>query len=346
MRTSSKPSRPPHTHFPTRSARLQSQIARQEDIERRLSQAPLGLSITYLAHAFGVNRSTIYRDFDQLEERGTGLLQEGHRWKLDHRRTLYATHFSPYELVSLYLAARLLTRYSDEQNPHVIAALSKLGDALQRHSALVSRHIAASAHALAERPANPEQAKVFEAVTQSWLQARKIRLMYQSLTEDHPVERLFSPYVIEPSGLGYSIYIIGFDDLRQGLRTLKLDRISSATVTDELFDLPADFDPTRLLASAWGIIWNQEGQVEVRLRFNARASRRLRESVWHPSQRLEDLPDGSCLFTVYIGSLTEIRPWIRQWGADVEALSPPSLRDELAAEAQALVALYPTTNGE
>lgn len=346
MQESLASTRRSQTHIPTRAARFKRRFARLDDIERRLIQTPSGLSTTALARAYGVDRSTIYRDMGALEERGTGLIQEGHRWKLDHRRILYATHFTAYELVSLYIAARLLTRYSDEQNPHVIAALNKLADALHDHSTLVSQHIAASAHALAERPANPEQAKIFEAITQSWLQARKIRLMYQSLTEDHPVERLFSPYVIEPSGLGYSIYIIGFDDLRQGLRTLKLDRISSATVTDELFDLPADFDPTRLLASAWGIIWNQEGQVEVRLRFNARASRRLRESVWHPSQRLEDLPDGSCLFTVYIGSLTEIRPWIRQWGADVEALSPPSLRDELAAEAQALVALYPTTNGE
>lgn len=33
-------------------------------------------------------------------------------------------------------------------------------------------------------------------------------------------------------------------------------------------------------------------------------------------------------------------PWIRSWGASVEVLEPASLREELAAEARALAALY------
>lgn len=320
--------------------RFESRIERMDDIERQLAQYPTGLSITYLARRYHVNRSTIYRDFNALERRGTGLIQDGHRWKLDHRRMLYATHFTPYELISLYIAARLLARYSDEQNPHMVAALVKLADALQRHSTLISRHIAESARALAERPANPEQAEIFETITQSWLQARKVRLLYQSFTDQQPTERLFSPYLIEPTGLGYSVYVIGHDDLRHDLRTLKLDRISRAELTAEPFVLPADFDPSRLLATAWGVIWREDGQEEVRLRFHARVARRVKESVWHPSQRIEDLPDGSCLLTVHIASLIEIKPWIRQWGADVEVLQPAALRQQIIQELRQQCALY------
>lgn len=320
--------------------RFDRRLDRLDDIERRLAQNPAGLSITYLARLYGVNRATIYRDISALERRGVGLVQVNHRWKLDHRRMLYATRFTPYELVALYLAARLLARYSDEQNPHVVKALEKLADALQDHSGVVTRHIIQSTSTVGERPVRPEFVQAFETLSQAWLYARKARISYQGFNDSQPTERLFSPYVIEPSGLGYSYYVIGYDERRNAIRTLKLERIHAAQLTDEPFTVPDDFDPYRLLASAWGIIWRQDSQEEVRLRFSHRVTRRVKESIWHPSQRIEELPDGSCLFTVHIGSLTEIKPWIRQWGADVEALAPPALREELAAEARTLAALY------
>lgn len=338
-------------HRPSASRRAPSvrrfdrRFARMDDIERKLAQTPSGLSITSLARIYQVDRSTIYRDIGALEERGTGLIQDGRRWKLDHRRMLFSTHFTPHELVCLYLASRLLVRYSDERNPHVTTALEKLADSLHNHSPLVTRHITQSAEVASARPPNPEYVNTFEVLTQAWLLARKAHIVYQGFNDEHPRERLFSPYVIEPSGIGFSLYAIGYDDLRQDIRTLKLDRIHSAHLTDESFSLPTNFDPFRQLANAWGIIWNQDGQEEVRLRFSPRVSRRVKESVWHPSQRLEDLPDGSCLFTVHLGSLTEIKPWIRQWGADVEAIAPQSLRDDLAAEAHALAAMYSSTGG-
>jgi predicted DNA-binding transcriptional regulator YafY len=253
---------------------------------------------------------------------------------------LFATRFTPFEVTALYLAARLLSRYSDEQNPHVVKALVKLADALQQHSPLVARHITQAAASVRERPTQTDYVEAFEVITQAWFLARKARITYQGASDEQATERLFSPYVLEPSGLGYSCYVIGYDDLRGAMRTLKLERIRTATLTEEPFNRPDDFDPYRLLASAWGIIWSQDSQEEVRLRFAPRVARRVKESLWHPSQSIEDLPDGSCLFTVHIGSLTEIRPWIRQWGADVEALAPPALRTELAAEARALAVLY------
>ncbi len=320
--------------------RFESRVERMDDIERKLARYPAGLTITFLARQYGVNRSTVYRDLSALERRGTGLIQDGRRWKLDHRRTLVATRFTPYELVSLYLAARLLTRYSDETNPHIVKSLEKLADALQAHSALVAHHIAQSADTISARPSRPDYVQAFEILTQSWLQGRKARIRYQSLNDEHAIERLFWPYIIEPSGLSFSYYVIGHDELRGAVRTLKLDRILHAQLTDETFTCPDDFDLSRLLASAWGIIWSQDNSEEVYLRFSPRVTRRVKESVWHPSQRLEDLPDGSCLFTVHIGSLTEIKPWIRQWGADVEVIGPPALRAELADEARTLAALY------
>ena len=68
--------------------------------------------------------------------------------------------------------------------------------------------------------------------------------------------------------------------------------------------------------------------------------RRLKESTWHPSQRIDDLPDGSCLFTVLVGSTLEFKPWVRQWGSAVTVISPEDFRAELIAEVRAMAVAY------
>lgn len=320
--------------------RFTTRLERQDEIERKLALYPDGLTPGMLARMFGVNRTTIHRDFSALERRGTGLIKQGHRWRIDHRRSLYGAKFTPHELVALYVAARLLSRYSDEHNPHVLKALEKLADALRAHSVMVANHVQVAAEAVSQRPAKAEYVTAFEALAAGWLESRKVRVSYRSSHDDTPIERLFCPYFLEPAAIGFSCYAIGLDELRGAIRTLKVERIHTACVTSDHFTLPADFDPYRLLAGSWGVMWSEEGPVEVRLRFTARVVRRVKESYWHPSQDIQELPDGSCLFTVRVGNTLEMKPWIRQWGADVEVLAPSDLRNELAGEARALATLY------
>ena len=50
------------------------------------------------------------------------------------------------------------------------------------------------------------------------------------------------------------------------MRTFKVERVVSAEMLPQAFELPADLDIDALLSSAWGIIWG-EGHV-VKLRFS------------------------------------------------------------------------------
>ena len=317
-----------------------SRLERVEDIERRLAAHPQGFTTTELANFYGVNPTTIYRDLIMLQSMGSMLTRKGRRYTLDRRRQLYQVKLTIDEMLALYLAARLLSRHSDESNPHAVKALEKLADALRARAALMARHIDEAALAVSRRTPRPHYVQCIETLARAWAEGRKARLVYHSYTKDEITERLFAPYFIEPAGIGYATHIIGYDDLRQEIRTLKVERIVAATLTDEPYEIPASFDPTQMLASAWGIIWNDSDVTEVRLRFTPHAARRVRESVWHSSQRIEDLPNGSCLFTVHIGSALELKPWIRQWGADVEVLAPQDLREAIIRELREQLTLY------
>lgn len=328
--------------------RFDGRLQRLDDIERTLVQNPQGLTAGQLARMYGVNRTTIYRDLSILEERGTGLIKDKRRWRIDHRRSLYSAKFTQYELVAVFLAARLLSRHSDENNPLVTKALEKLADALRGHSPMVAARILQAASSVQQRPDRPEFVEAFQVVTRAWLEGRKACLTYLAYSPTTPgnpdqqhtrTERLFSPYFIEPAGPGFSCYVIGMDDLRGEIRTLKVERIQQAALTDEHFTLDERFNPELRLAAAWGINWGTDEQT-VRLHFAPRVTRRLKESFWHPSQQIEDLPDGSCVFTVRIGSLLELSPWIRQWGEDVIVLDPPELRESIVGALEAQLALY------
>src|SRR5690606_16201790 len=102
-----------------------------------------------------------------------------------------------------------------------------------------------------------------------------------------------------------------------------------ATLTTERFDPPAELDAEALLRHAWGIWYGEDTPIRVRLRFSAFVADRVRESVWHPAQRITPLPDGGCEWEAEVAEVREMVPWIRGWGADCEVLEPQAVRDEL-----------------
>jgi predicted DNA-binding transcriptional regulator YafY len=320
-----------------------TRLERIEQIEHRLFQRPRGATAGELAREFSVSKPTILRDLALLESMGARLEKKGHRYILDSRRFLHAIKLSIHELLAIYLAARLLSRHSDEHNPHVVTALEKLSEVLQEKSPLIARHIEQAALAVSSRKIRREYVQALEALTLGWAEGKKVRLRYYSYTKGEVTERLFSPLFIEPSGIGYACYVIGFDDLRHAIRTLKVERIYDATCTDEPFDIQPEADSQKiytLLASAWGIIWRDADAITVVLRFLPEVVRRVKESTWHHSQQIEDLPDGSCLYTVKVGSTKEILPWIRGWGAAVEILEPQAFREEMMDEVRKMSRLY------
>jgi len=155
-----------------------------------------------------------------------------------------------------------------------------------------------------------------------------VRIWYPSA--DHAVKpRLIEPYFLEPSLIGHSSYVVARDRGLGEMRTFKLERITRAEPMTETYAIPADFDINRYLSGAWGI-YHSGDPVEVRLRFFPPAAGRVRESTWHPSQKLSDGPKGSVNMAVTVTGTVEITPWILGWGDAVEVIAPPELRKKIA----------------
>src|SRR5207253_2128213 len=124
------------------------------------------------------------------------------------------------------------------------------------------------------------------------------------------------------------------------LRTLKIERIRSAQILGDTYEVPSTFDAKSLLRDAWGIWYTEAEPQTVVLRFHPRVASRIKESRWHASQHLEEHADGYLHWTAKIAEPQEMLPWIRGWGADCEVLEPKALRDALKREVRRLATLY------
>ncbi len=301
-----------------------------------------GLSRAEIARRLGVHRSTAARYVTEL---GSYLpITEDDDGLIGINRDTYLSNIrlTIHESLALYLASRLMADRMDRFNPHGASALRKLGQSLQAFAPTIAVHIIAEAEKLEDSRArrDPVYLNVLETLTRGWSEGRVVSVVHHSVHRDTDDTYRIAIYLIVPYAVGQTVQVIGQCAGEDHPRTLRVDRIKEATLMPELYVPPDDALIRRMLEGAWGIWYSDAKPVEVVLRFSAKVAHRVRETVWHVSQQMEDLPDGRILWRVKIAEPKEMVPWIRGWGADVEVLEPEELRRKLAEEARAMARIY------
>lgn len=315
-------------------ARLANRTARLREIEDLLMLTPEGLRVGEICARLAVNRRTIYRDLIFLEEQGVPLWQENGRYGINRTRYLANVRLTFHEALTLVMAGLLLSRTVEERNPHVIGALQKLAGILPPS---LLNHLQRAIERVRSHTGNQRQAAVLETIAEGWGTGCKVKVGYRSPRSGLLRQRVIEPYAIEPTPSGF--YVICHDEWANDLRTFKLDRLENALLLKQRYTIPATFDLEAHLATGWRIMAGDE-QNEVVLRFSAEMTSRVYERQWHPSQTLEELPDGGCLLRVHVARPEEMQPWIRSWGAAVEVLEPAWLRAQIAADLRRAAAKY------
>ncbi len=317
---------------------------RINQVERLLLTSRAHLSQAEIARRCEVHRATIGRLLQDMVDSEIPLREdEQGLWYIERTAYISTLKLKLHEALALYLAGRLLARYSDKPNTHTIEALNKLGVSLQGVMPELGTHITRTSAALQERmPKQKSQYQhTLETLTQAWAEGRKVQMWYRTLHGRKAFQHTFAPYFLEPSAIGYSTYVIGLAEPPRKLRTRKIERIERIILTDEPFEVSADFDPNKLLAGAWGIWFDEDDQPTiVKLRFSHYVARRIQETFWHPSQQTEEDGEGRVILTVGIDAMQEMLPWIRGWGADCEVLEPMELREKIKGELRRQARMY------
>jgi proteasome accessory factor C len=156
-------------------------------------------------------------------------------------------------------------------------------------------------------------------VSQAIAARRLLAFEYYKKNEDEYSQRVVEPYALVNGQEGW--YVKAYDPVKEDVRHFRLDRVKSATVTDEPYEPRSDIDP---VADIDG--WLRGGEVE--------ASRRAR--VWFSPERarweretrtvVDELQDGAVIVELsYAGTDWLVRTVLEEAG-DAVVLSPPEAR--------------------
>ncbi|HLF73396.1 MAG TPA: WYL domain-containing protein, partial [Anaerolineales bacterium] len=291
-----------------------------------------------LAERLGTTRETIFRDRRELTRHYPIEKDEEGRYHIPRSKLISEIKVNLHEALTLYLAARKASRQTRFHHPHAANAVEKLAATLRQP---MTEKLLKAADAVLKQEKDPEKIKIIETLTQAWVEQKKVRIRYQRLESRDFVNHVIHPYLIEPSIWSDSVYVIAHSEVTERLIPFKIDRIESASLLPgDGFEIPDTFDEQELLKHAWGIWYEEKEPVTVKLRFSPTVRKRVKESIWHPLEKVEDTEDGGCIWSVDIAEWREMLPWVRGWGANVEVLEPKELRNALTREVQELAELY------
>jgi proteasome accessory factor B len=315
-------------------------LARFYRVLRYLAAHPEGATVDAVAGFVAMSRRTVYRDLQALEgEIGIPLWSEGGKWGIVEGAFLPPLRLTLDEAVAFFFAARLTAQFADRYDPDTGAAFQKLAEILPP---LVARHLERTVDVLASRPPDERLTRNLRMLARAWADRRVVELTYDAATYSPgrpPRRSRVHPYLLEASATTRALYLIGFDESRGAVRTFKLQRVLELSVSPDTFEAP---DPALVqegLGRAWGVITDQE-EVEVELRVDAAIAPLVTETTWHPTEQVTREADGRVLWRARVPGTLEIRRWILQWGAQVEVLAPPELRDEIADTYRKAAARY------
>ena len=289
-----------------------------------------------VAEELEVSERTARRDFEALGAAGIPVYAQPGRnggWRLAGGGTTDLSGLTAAETRALFLVAGPAAA-----TPTVRAALRKLVRALP--SSFQDAAEAASSAVVVDRAGWGRSAPMvptpplLDAVQKAVVEARQIRMGY----EDR--QRAVSTRVVEPLGMaskGRHWYLIA--DTESGLRTFRVDRMSTVVETGQTSKRPVDFDLARTWAEVAERIDERRAPIVVRARIDPgyvgiiRGLLGTRVSIGPPV-------DGRIELELRGHSIASLAGELAGFAPTLTVLSPPELRAELHRIGRTLVALY------
>jgi len=179
--------------------------------------------------------------------------------------------------------------------------------------------------------------KHFKLVASAVLGRARLQLSYWNRMKDEVTERVVSPQRLVFYRNNW--YLDAWCHLRNGLRSFSLDAMKDVTTSAGRAKEVPDEQLDAVLASGYGIFSGTKVQWAT-LRFAPSVARYVSLEGWHSKQRSRFDADGSYVLEVPFTSDKELLMDVMRYGADVEVLSPSSLRQEAARRLREAASRY------
>jgi proteasome accessory factor C len=181
-------------------------------------------------------------------------------------------------------------------------------------------------------PSGGDDAAIAAVVSRAINKHRLLSFEYYKENEDEFSTRTVEPYALMNGREGW--YLASYDPSREDMRHFRLDRIKSATVTDDTFEPRSDVNPS---ADVDG--WPRTGEVPSSRRAQIWIS--PERARWAREERavLAELQDGAVVVELGFAGVDWLVREVLKEAGDAVVLDPPDARTEVRAAAEAIRAL-------
>ncbi|MEC7565877.1 MAG: WYL domain-containing transcriptional regulator [Planctomycetota bacterium] len=326
------------------------QLIRQHKLLQVLERTRFGSTLNELRDSLvddlGLNSlhtRTLRRDVEALQAAGIDIITEeldrGKVWKLGPQANkAYAITATATELVALSMGREMLAPLSGTFIGQGIHSFWNRVEEVVPPSVWQHYQRCRETLFITGTPAknyNSHQG-ILKTLERCVIQRRWCAIEYESLQQSKR-SRIIAPRAI----VFYhsSLYVIADESSHPEMpRHWKLDRISSADMSDEYF-AASEEDYHDYLESGIGIFANQ-GVTRYVIRLNATAAKWVAEEPWHLQQELAVQEDGSTLLRVPAHHDMEVIPRLLGLCANAELLEPLSCRRAVAQLLNDMTGVY------
>lgn len=294
-----------------------------------------GVSLDELARKFAVPRRELQRDLELLFLCGLPGYGPGDLIDVDldgdRVYVRMADYFkeplrlSPAEALSLYSSSIALTEL-----PGMEAA-----DALRRAAAKLGRALGiggASEGGTVDVAVGDGGRDHLQTLQQAIHDHRAVEMEYFSASRGEMTARVVEPWALL-AALG-NWYLIAFDRLSSEERMFRADRIKTARVTQETYDVPSDLD----LAEYRRAFRSAPHQATMTIEISPEVARWFGD--YYPLEMDEALADGWHRVELRVSALRWAALLVIRLGSGVRAVSPPEVLDEARTVAHAIAARH------
>jgi predicted DNA-binding transcriptional regulator YafY len=258
------------------------------------------------------------------------------RWKLPYKSIAPLLTPTAEELAALSLALDMLAKGAGKDQVaalHCLHAkiLALIPDERSRRLAADEEVLLmALGHAARPGPRQLGSETVDVAISTALKGTSQLSILYRGWKDSAARERIVAPHGLL---LGARRYLVAVDlgKVGGGIQHFRVDAIEEATVLPKSFVRKEGFDLNVHAERCFGSYQQEDGIHDVAWRFSPTAVFRAEGFLFHPSQTSEREEDGSLIVRFRAAGLLEMCWHLYMWGDTVEVISPPELREMVAA---------------
>lgn len=180
------------------------------------------------------------------------------------------------------------------------------------------------------------------SVIEAMRDSRIIKFTYKSFTDAAPHDVYLQPYFVKVFRQRW--YVIGYTSAYNGIRTYSIDRFENIEVTKESFEYPSDFIPEEYFDGCFGIMYSNLPCESVVLKVSSVQAGYFKTLPLHETQKTVSDTETHTVFKYEMKITNDLIKEILSYGADVEVMSPQSLRSKIEKHLSAALQKYKKHN--